>query len=424
MGATTLVATLWRRGGDRLTNIQRIIDALSDALSRPTAVDDANFRLLFYSPQRGPLDQVRVESILHRDAPAAAKDWVRALGVEHAVGVHRLGGAPDVGLLPRTYVAIRHEGTLLGFLWIIDADETLSSAFDDRIEAAARELGPLLYRRRTLDLLDRRREREAVRGLFGEDEAERGRSAARLEDSGVLMAGTRPCVLVVQALVAAGNAFHDTERLAMEASLERLRGRVPDTDIVHASDGPRGVLVVAQRDTTATGLDPRVFGQQLADDCCRRLPGRRVVVGIGSTRDRLTEAHRSYAEALSTTRMLARVASLGDVLAHDDLGVYATIARLPASALTADLIPPEVRALLQEDEDGNLTTTVEAFLDAAGDVARVAGQLHLHRSTVYARLRRAENVTQCSLSDGHTRLVIHLGLAVARTVGLWPRMAN
>ena len=404
-----------------MTNIQRIIDALSDELARPTAVDDANFRLLFYSPQHGPLDEVRLTSILHRDAPAAAKDWVRAQGVSDAVGVDRLGRAPEVGLLPRAYAPIRHAGTLLGYLWIIDADESLSPAQDQRIASVATELGPLLYRRRTLDLLDREHEREALLELLSDDAQQRAHAAERLRRGGTLATATSIHVVVVEALVAAGDPFDDGERLALETTLERVRGRVAEPDIAHLCQGPRGAVFVAGQPFRAGEADLRSFARDLGDACRRSLPGRRVVTAVGSARSTLVDAWGSHREALVTCRMLARVPDLGDVLAHADLGPYTVLAQLPDAALTPDLVPAPLRALLDADVEGVLVQTLECFLDMAGDAARAARHLHVHRSTIYSRLHRVEAVTGCAVEDGRDRLQLHLGLAVARAVGLWPR---
>ena len=39
-----------------------------------------------------------------------------------------------------------------------------------------------------------------------------------------------------------------------------------------------------------------------------------------------------------------------------------------------------------------------------------ATALHIHRQTLYARLAKAEQQTGLSLSNGHDRLRLHLGL--------------
>ena len=42
-----------------------------------------------------------------------------------------------------------------------------------------------------------------------------------------------------------------------------------------------------------------------------------------------------------------------------------------------------------------------------------AAALHIHRQTLYYRLNKAENLTGLSLSNGHDRTRLHLGLMLA-----------
>ena len=47
---------------------------------------------------------------------------------------------------------------------------------------------------------------------------------------------------------------------------------------------------------------------------------------------------------------------------------------------------------------------VETFLDCAGEVQRAARELRVHRTTLYYRLGRAEQISGLNLRDGRDRL--------------------
>ncbi|MEU0517108.1 helix-turn-helix domain-containing protein [Streptosporangium sp. NPDC006007] len=96
------------------------------------------------------------------------------------------------------------------------------------------------------------------------------------------------------------------------------------------------------------------------------------------------------------------------------------IALLPTGKLTRNVLEPGVNRLLASDKDGTLTRTLEAFLDHAGDVKETSEILNLHRTSLYYRLSRAEEITGLTLSDGNNRLALHLGLKVARLAGIHP----
>ncbi|MEI2776987.1 MAG: helix-turn-helix domain-containing protein [Tetrasphaera sp.] len=63
-----------------------------------------------------------------------------------------------------------------------------------------------------------------------------------------------------------------------------------------------------------------------------------------------------------------------------------------------------------------LIETLSAYLDCGGDAARTAQALHLHRSTLYYRLGRIEEIAGADLRDGTQRLCLHQGLKLRRLV--------
>ena len=71
--------------------------------------------------------------------------------------------------------------------------------------------------------------------------------------------------------------------------------------------------------------------------------------------------------------------------------------------------------------DGPVITTLETYLDLAGDAKASAEQLSLHRGTLYYRLQKAERIAGVDLRSGCDRLALHLGFKLARLIGLYPK---
>src|SRR4051794_14806618 len=151
--------------------LQGIVEALGRRVQRAVAVDDPRMRLQVYSPHFGPVDDTRLESILHREAPPESVKHVLSQGIATAPGPMRIAACPDLGLLPRICVPIRCQKILLGYLWLVDADETLTDAELEIAAEAAEAAGVVLYREQLLNELERGRERELFRDLLsGEDQ--------------------------------------------------------------------------------------------------------------------------------------------------------------------------------------------------------------------------------------------------------------
>lgn len=405
--------------GFNVDGVQAAIDRLAEDLDRPVAIDDSDFRPLLFSPQRSSLDQVRIDSILHHDSPEAAKAWVTQQGVRDASRVRRVEESAEVGLLSRLCAPIRHEGCLLGFLWVIDSDRSLDERAVEVIADTADGVAPVLYYNRVLDVVDRRDEGEALWQLLLSDApTQRAAAAERLVHLGVLGATAPSLVLVASGADPTG--WSEGDEFSLSLVLEQSRSWVTDSQIACATRGTQGVVLLAG---PAADRAPELAAF-LMETCSSRLADRRWVVGIGSPRRALSDARRSYAEAKEVTRVLAAVPSVGSVVAHRELGAYAALARIPEVDLTPELIPVELQRLMSADRGGDLTVTLECYLDGAGDVVTAARQLHVHRSTVYARLERIEQASGLSMSDGRDRLTAHVGIAIARLVGRWPRLSR
>ena len=108
--------------------VQALVEQLSAELDRSVLVDDASLRLLAYSPTLGSEDEVRRTAILTRETPRVIRDLHFAQGIATATQPVRTAPRPDIGLESRVCVPIRCQGALFGYLWLIDADQSLTDA--------------------------------------------------------------------------------------------------------------------------------------------------------------------------------------------------------------------------------------------------------------------------------------------------------
>lgn len=395
-----------RPDGTAMDLVQRLIDRLGADLGLAVSVDDESFRLQFYSPQQGSLDRVRIESILLRDSPEGAKDWVRAHGVASASGPTRIPPAPDLGLLPRVCTPITHQGALLGYLWIIDEEGSLDVERMALVRQCAVDIGPALYRRRVIDRLDRQAERDALLELLDVDPEVRSRGASAL---GPLPGGTADAarVLVVRP-VHAERAGRDRIELALELALEQARGLFLPGQLRFVRQGREAIVLLtgpaaerATEESGSVGAVRRSLG--------RWLPDERVVVGVGRVVSGLEAAVRSFREARDAAVVAARDDRRPDVLEARWLGAHRMLLARPADELRAsadDLLGP----LLEHRDAVELLRTLREFLERSGEVAAVARALGIHRSSVYGRLERIAGLLAADLGDGETRLGLHLAL--------------
>jgi sugar diacid utilization regulator len=172
------------------------------------------------------------------------------------------------------------------------------------------------------------------------------------------------------------------------------------------------------------GADDALAGrtaEALARELQAALPGHTFAIGRSRVASDPNDLHRAASEAL----LAANVAE-GDadrpVLAFEETGAY----RLLLSAMSED--PAElqrfyaetVEPLVSYDEqyETDLVQTVEAFLDADGNVAGTAQRLFTHRHTIRYRLERVRELTGLDVGSTDGREKLSLGLKAMRVLGI------
>jgi PucR family transcriptional regulator, purine catabolism regulatory protein len=142
-------------------------------------------------------------------------------------------------------------------------------------------------------------------------------------------------------------------------------------------------------------------------------------------RSRITEDPADLPRAASEALLAANVAQGGPdgaALAFEQTGAY----RLLLSAMSEN--PNELQRFYDEtveplvvyDEqyETDLVRTLEAFLEADGNVAGTAQRLFTHRHTIYYRLERVRDLSGHDVSSSDGREKLSLGLKAMRVLGI------
>jgi len=402
------------------SELQRLVDALGESLGRSAAIDDRRLRLQAYSPHYGPVDETRLASVLHRQADERSTAWVLSQGIATAASPVRLPGNDDLSMLPRVCAPIRHQDLLLGYLWLIDAGAALTDEELGLVAEAANAAAVVMYRERLVQELENGRQRELMRDLlFGEPGITLD-AANTLREESLFAADLSAAVFVLRPAGLPEPVSSDV-REAVELALIATRRRLPLRHSLHLDRLDHGVLLVGVTGKLLTLEGLSGLAEDLRTDFTRAMPqfAGRTLIGVSDVMSRLDSAPTHYQQALSAARVVEIITGVGDLAHWSNLGVYRTLARLPAEELCARALPPGLLTLIEADSNGTLTATLERFLDFAGDVKATSEDLALHRASLYYRLRRIEQVTGADLRDGNDRLALHLGIKIARLAGLW-----
>jgi sugar diacid utilization regulator len=404
-----------------MSELQRIVDSLARTTRRAVSVHDRTRNLLAFSSHDGAIDDVRKESILTRKGPARGYEWAKGFGIETTEGPVRIPANGELGMEARMCAPVRYDGRLLGFLWLVDPEETLPDEQIDFVRTAAESAAMAIHHQELAEEIEAGRERELLRDLLSEQADVRQHAATDLVETEALVPAAHAVVLVVRPLLEREpmQANDTTVRSRIETGLTRARRRVAPKRALHLVRPDHGVLLVACEASEIDDIGE--LGTALHEYTLEALgdqDGWGAVVGIGDPRTELADCHRSYDEARKTSEVCGVLTPVGPVARWSQLGVYQILLRLPLSDLNVGELHPGLSRLLASRDSEVWLRTLDTYLDLGCDARGAAQALHINRSSLYHRIHRIEQIAEVDLGNGDDRLVLHLGLKLARLSGL------
>ena len=400
-------------------DLQRLVDSLATRLGRSLVLEDRQQRMVVYSQHREPMDEVRRESILRRETTPEVIGWFRKMGIHEATGPTRMPGNDDLHMLPRVCIPIRHRGLLLGFLWFIDPDDSMTDGEIQTAVTVGHDFALALYRENLSRELARQRENEALRNLLIAEAAPRAHAARELIDGGHFAQSEAVVAMVAMPIRASGVEPDESLRSAIEQGLTGVRRQLGPRESLHLVRFDHGLLIVLSKPHSG------VASSNSAEDLLRSMEStagkengvERIVVGVGSMAPQLEGTKESYEQARLAAQVASQLPSAGPVANWDELGVYRALVQLSKDEIGGAPLHPGLNRLLGGEANAPLVETLETYLDSAGNAQKTAEQLFLHRTTLYYRLKRISELTGADLHDGNDRLALHLGLKLARLTG-------
>lgn len=396
-----------------MEQIQAMVDTLANRLSRAVVVDDQNLQLVAVSEDFGDADPARIWSLLHR---RTRPEDVGYGFIKELPGPGYVPENAELQLWRRLCVPIRCRGLLLGFIWIIDRHGDLTEGQVAEAARAAESIGLLLHRRLATAEAERTVEQHLVEQLLSPDLSDRRTARQKVLERGMIKDDSQLAILMVGCRPCAKGVDLDVEA-ALPVAVGRARRLVAPGSALVACWSRRAVVLLAARTLSkeylsdvSTRLHDDLHRQSGGADCWR--------VSVGGPLSGLLNTVRAHRQAAVALAALDAQHQRNAVANWSELGAYALLGQLEPAVLTDMLVPEGIIALLGHSSSASLVTTVETYLDCAGDVQRTARELRVHRTTLYYRLERVEQLTGLNLRNGHDRLLVHVALKLHRLFGL------
>ncbi|NEE00219.1 PucR family transcriptional regulator [Phytoactinopolyspora halotolerans] len=397
--------------------LQQLLDALAERVKRPAVLEDRFMRLVAYSAHDQAIDGVREDSILRRHASREVKNWLTDFGLATARRPVRLPANPELNMLARVCVPVLYKEKVLGYLWFVDADSTMSSTDIEFCTHEAAEIGAQLHRESVASLFSSVRLADVMHTLLS-DSPLAGEAAQSLKEAGYIASDSGVVSVVVQAIQHPHGAVVDLEDVISPAVADfcQLLRRDQVLDLIR-KDHCVLILSCSGDDDPRIGKRVDMLVQVLRSALAAAGSSASLMVGVGGARPCLEDVHQSFHEAWMSVKAATLLAGVGDVVYWSRLGIHQLVVKLASLGEQVPVVHRGLGALLDDPDALPLLETLETYLDVAGNAQLTAELLNLHRTSLYYRLQRLEQLAQTDLKDGVERLALHLALKVARMTG-------
>lgn len=368
-------------------DLQSRVNAFARDIGLPVSLTTADLDSIVFSPHSGLIiDAVRSKSLLSRDTEEWVVRWFRKAGVGSTLDPVYVAGIPEQEAMSRWVVPVHSGGRILGYLCILDPGGKCDLTVLDGLSEHVSGIGRIMLESED----SARRSGELLRRALTSEGQER--VAATTELLGHLGRAEHAWMIAVGASIGAASdaepAGHNTQS---------LRGSLRNRECLTVEcrfDDHHAFLIASE---TTTGP------KSLADlaPCCPQL-----AVGIGGPVQEPLQLARSYRQALGALRTASASNPVPRLTRWAELGPIKVLS-LQNPDVLADTVDDRITALGSEAE---LLETVEYYLGHGRKPDLVADSLHIHRGTLYYRLRKFEDATGLDLDSGTDRLSIQLSL--------------
>lgn len=394
------------------SRLDRVVDEVARITGRNVTLDDVFSKVLAYNTSFPTTDRARMEAVLMKSVSAEARVWEAEGDLASRTRPFILPARPEVGFLARVCIPLVHRGLKTGYLWVATSDhndppepilevvlalgdriEKFSSAVREAIEPAtqesvARERALLAAlrepgRHEELWLSDFLEDGPAQVGVLTHPTLYRRRGAPGIDERTTLL------------------------RHAMSEALRAVSGRVvwaPAGNCVVALFGPEigrvDVSSVMRRFSRVVSLHS-VPGLEGSMDAAE--------MGMAGKAGNVMELGIRFREALVALQARTVDPALPEVSTYESVGIYQFLSQLDQKAKSSRL-----SAIEASSKGHDQLELLERLYDSDKPRNELAADLHIHRTSLYHRLRSIGKIIDDDPLSSHVRLDLHVALKAQR----------
>lgn len=384
-------------------SLEDFVDTISDTLSCPVTLEDANHQLLAYSSHDDETDAARISTIIGRRVPEKVINRFWQEGVIPAL--HQsdqpldIPSITELGLRNRVAISIRKNQEILGYIWVIEVKKKLTAADKQLMKIAADKAKNLLMQL-TLKKKHREQTNEQLLWQLITEKQSHHTIATLFKEAGIPQ---------IRALTIMAISFPKLDD-SLYRNVKYIAKTTKDVQLViNTTDRNQIIFLLSPLLEHAPEQALREFSRTMQEQMKERFAVKDMTIGCGYLYNDYSKLIQSYQEAqkVVSAKKWHESELTFNYFLHE-LGIYRYLDIIQQHTEPVTIENPLLKNLLIYDTKNStsLFETLDVFLSKDGNVNETSKALHIHVNTLAYRMKRIQEITDIQLKDPLHRLAL------------------
>jgi DNA-binding PucR family transcriptional regulator len=394
-------------------SLDEFADVISQVLKCPITIEDSNHRLLAYSTHDERTDPARISTIIGRRVPEKVINQLWKEGTIPTLlktkNPVRVDSMNDIGLSSRTAISIWKQEEVLGFIWALEIDKTLSEQdlllLKKAADAAKNKLLQLQIRKNKKE----ERSQEVFWKLLTGHLNEKEEIIEQFQSIQITPFSTFT-VLVFQT---EGNIANKEEQNISYLLKTSQRLKI----LLYTIDCNQLILLVSTDNFENPFIELEHFAKNFVWKLSERYGMKNIIPVFSSIYDDYQKIRKAYQETLTVLTIKQKFpVETEHIYQYQKLGIYQFLDLLLEKRKNEEYENFSIQRLHDYDQkhNSNLVETLEVFLNKDNNVNDAAKELNIHANTLNYRLKRIGEIGEVDFKDPNQKMLLYLDLKLEK----------
>ena len=394
-------------------SLDEFADLISQVLQCPITIEDANHRLLAYSTHDERTDPARISTIIGRRVPEKVINQLWKEGTIPSLlktkDPVRVGSMNDIGLSNRVAISIWKQDEVLGFIWALEIDKTLTEHDLNLLKKAADAVKNKLLQQQTRKNKKEDRSQEFFWKLL----------TGHLESKEEILAHFKT-LQIIPASSFAILVFQFQEKLTSKdeqniSYLLKTSQRLKF--MLYTIDCNQLILLVTADNLNSPFLELEQFAKMFVWKMSDRYGIKEIKPVFSSLFNDYQKIRKAYQETVMVLSIKERYPiETEHIYQYQKLGIYQFLDFLLEKRKSEEYENYTLRKLDDYDHkhNSNLVETLEVFLNKDNNINDAAKDLNVHVNTLNYRLKRIAEIGEVDFKDPNQKVLLYLDLKLKK----------